>query len=201
MRLAGSQHARSPIFAVVSPIGSLRIDSSRNPAASAHDRVLLRLYSNPYIQSAAPVPGTDHRLIPCHCLVAIHATPRVHPSTIPKHMDKTKAKRPIRTLTLRTGRKQAKTTILGRFPALRRGRSGVSLPQELPPFLQGPEIALLGAPLSMKEAAQLIGCSPWTVRQTLIPRGLPHFRSTASGRLIFYRDQLIRWIQTQQQGG
>ena len=32
----------------------------------------------------------------------------------------------------------------------------------------------------------MIGCSPWTVRQTLIPRGLPHFRFKASGRLIFY---------------
>ena len=60
---------------------------------------------------------------------------------------------------------------------------------------------LLGAPLDMRAVARLIGCSPWTVRQTLIPRGLPHFRSGASGRLIFYRDQVIRWIYEQQQGG
>jgi phage terminase Nu1 subunit (DNA packaging protein) len=53
----------------------------------------------------------------------------------------------------------------------------------------------------MRAVARLIGCSPWTVRQTLIPRGLPHFRSGASGRLIFYRDQVIRWIYEQQQGG
>ena len=59
----------------------------------------------------------------------------------------------------------------------------------------------LGAPLNVSEAAELIGCSPWTVRQTLIPRGLPHFRFKASGRLIFYRDQVIRWIEYQQQGG
>ena len=59
----------------------------------------------------------------------------------------------------------------------------------------------LGAPLNVSEVSELIGCSPWTVRQTLIPRGLPHFRSRASGRLIFYRDQVIRWIEIQQQGG
>lgn len=60
---------------------------------------------------------------------------------------------------------------------------------------------LLGAPLDLRAVARLIGCSSWTVRQTLLPRGLPHFRSGASGRLIFYRDQVIRWIYEQQQGG
>jgi hypothetical protein len=56
-------------------------------------------------------------------------------------------------------------------------------------------------PLNIREAAYLIGCSPWTVRQTLIPRGLPHFRFKASGRLVFYRDQVIRWIENQQAKG
>jgi excisionase family DNA binding protein len=60
--------------------------------------------------------------------------------------------------------------------------------------------AELGSPLSIREVARLIGCSPWTVRQTLIPRGLPFFRSGASGKLIFYRDQVVRWIE-QIQGG
>ena len=59
----------------------------------------------------------------------------------------------------------------------------------------------LGPPLDVRGVAALIGCSPWTVRQTLIPRGLPHFRFKASGRLVFYRDQVIRWIENQQQGG
>jgi len=59
----------------------------------------------------------------------------------------------------------------------------------------------LGAPLDIREAAALIGCSPWTVRQKLIPNGLPHLRFAASGKLIFYRDQLVDWIQSQQQGG
>ena len=65
----------------------------------------------------------------------------------------------------------------------------------------GPPGAALGMPLSIREVACLIGCSPWTVRQTLIPQGLPHFRFTANGRLIFYRDQVIRWIENQQEGG
>jgi len=59
----------------------------------------------------------------------------------------------------------------------------------------------LGEPLSISQVAELIGCSPWTVRQALIRRGIPHFRFTASGRLIFYRDQIIRWIEDQQQQG
>jgi excisionase family DNA binding protein len=53
----------------------------------------------------------------------------------------------------------------------------------------------LGLPLSIGQVAQLIGCSAWTVRQTLIPRGLPHFRFSAGGCLIFYRDQVVRWIE------
>ena len=61
--------------------------------------------------------------------------------------------------------------------------------------------ASLGCPLNIREVAELIGCSPWTVRQSLIPRGLPHFRITRYGRLTFYREQVIRWIERQQQGG
>jgi hypothetical protein len=57
----------------------------------------------------------------------------------------------------------------------------------------------LGKPLNIDDVAGLIGCSPWTVRQVLLRRGLPHFRSRASGRLIFYRDQVIRWIEKQQE--
>ncbi len=59
----------------------------------------------------------------------------------------------------------------------------------------------LGEPLGIRDVAALIGCSPWTVRQTLVPRGLPFFRTGASGRLIFYMDQVVRWIESQQQGG
>ena len=58
----------------------------------------------------------------------------------------------------------------------------------------------LGPPLDIRAVACLIGCSPWSVRQTLIPRGLPHFRFKANGRLIFYRDQVVRWIENNQGG-
>jgi hypothetical protein len=55
--------------------------------------------------------------------------------------------------------------------------------------------------LNLKQVAKLIGCSPWTVKQMLIPRGLPHFRSGASGKHIFYTIQVIRWIERQQLKG
>jgi phage terminase Nu1 subunit (DNA packaging protein) len=63
---------------------------------------------------------------------------------------------------------------------------------------------LLGEVLTVKQVAQLIGCSPWTVRQKHIPRGLPCFRSGPSGRLTFYRNQVVAWIlekQNEQKGG
>jgi hypothetical protein len=60
--------------------------------------------------------------------------------------------------------------------------------------------AEFGPPLSIRQVAALIGCSPWTVRQTLIPRGLPYFRFAASGRLIFYTNQIVGWIENQQGG-
>jgi len=60
----------------------------------------------------------------------------------------------------------------------------------------------LGPPLSIGTVAAMLGCSPWTVRQALIPRGLPHFRFAASGKLVFYTHQIERWIESQQfEGG
>jgi excisionase family DNA binding protein len=70
---------------------------------------------------------------------------------------------------------------------------GQCCPQHCPP----PDP--MGAPLSIREAARVIGCSPWTVRQKLMPRGLPHFRS-GGGKLLFYTNQIIRWIESQQKG-
>jgi hypothetical protein len=66
--------------------------------------------------------------------------------------------------------------------------------------LHGKLSSELGTPLGIRQVAQLIGCSPWTVRQTLMPRGLPFFRSAASGRLIFYTNQIVGWIEKQQGG-
>jgi hypothetical protein len=74
---------------------------------------------------------------------------------------------------------------------------GQSCPERCPHSHEPPA---LGPPLSIRDVARLIGCSPWTVRQTLIPQGLPVFRSGASGKLIFYRDQVVRWIEFRQGG-
>jgi len=67
-----------------------------------------------------------------------------------------------------------------------------------------PKATDLGEPLSIRDVANVLGCSPWSVRQQLLRQGLPHFRSVAGGKLIFYRNQVIRWIlvrQGQPQGG
>ena len=89
------------------------------------------------------------------------------------------------------------------WPMTRPGQPGSNFGQRRP--IQGPmppqHGAELGPPLDIKDVARMIGCSPWSIRQTLIPRGLPHFRFTANGRLIFYGNQVTRWIENQQQGG
>ena len=61
----------------------------------------------------------------------------------------------------------------------------------------------LGDALDIKQVAALIGCSPWTVRNTLIPKGLPCFRTGANGKLIFFEQQVVRWVLRSQrhQGG
>ena len=98
-----------------------------------------------------------------------------------------------------------KTANLGQFPPK-------SLGQHCPthcPTQPGPSggqpaasgvATRLGPPIDIRQVAALIGCSPWSVRNTWIPRGLPHLRSGASGKLHFYTDQVVRWIE-QRQGG
>ncbi len=77
---------------------------------------------------------------------------------------------------------------------------GHNCPQHYPQELE-PSGNPLGVPLTIREVARLIGCSAWTVRQSYIPQGLPHLRSGPSGKLIFYRDQVVRWILEHQQKG
>jgi hypothetical protein len=75
-------------------------------------------------------------------------------------------------------------------------RAGQSYPHHYP---QGDA---LGDPLTIREVAKLLGCSPWTVRHSYLPKGLPHLRSGPLGKLIFYRAQVVRWIlQHQRKGG
>ena len=59
----------------------------------------------------------------------------------------------------------------------------------------------LGPPLSVRQVAHLIGCSVWTVRHTLMPQGLPCFRTGPNSKLIFYREQVVRWLEARQQEG
>lgn len=59
----------------------------------------------------------------------------------------------------------------------------------------------LGAPLTIRAVAALIGCSVWTVRQKYLPMGLPHFRTGPTGKLLFYKTQVIRWLIRRQKGG
>ena len=73
-----------------------------------------------------------------------------------------------------------------------------SLGQSYPKHYPGSE-SPLGAPLSIKDVARLIGCSAWTVRQKFIPLGLPHLRSGPSGRLTFFSNQVVAWVLAQQQ--
>jgi hypothetical protein len=70
---------------------------------------------------------------------------------------------------------------------------GQSYPQHYPQFGITRDDPL-GSPLSIREIAQLIGCSPWTVRQRYLPHGLPHLRSGPHGKLIFFREQVVSWI-------
>lgn len=80
---------------------------------------------------------------------------------------------------------------------------GKQAPAELQePLQESNSQTALGQPLSIAEAARLIGCCQWTVRHQLLPQGLPHFRSTPGGKLIFYSAQIVAWIlQKQQKGG
>lgn len=59
---------------------------------------------------------------------------------------------------------------------------------------------MLGEPITIAEAATLLGCSAWTVRQRYLPQGLPHLRASTAGKLIFFREQIVRWI-LERQGG
>ena len=57
----------------------------------------------------------------------------------------------------------------------------------------------LGEALDIREVAHLLGCSSWTVRHRYLRKGLPYFRMAPLGKLIFYRNQVIRWLLEKQQ--
>ncbi len=73
---------------------------------------------------------------------------------------------------------------------------GQNYPQHYPP----PDEAL-GDPLTVGEVAKLLGCSDWTVRHGHVPKGLPHLRSGPMSKLVFFRNQVVRWVLHQQKKG
>jgi predicted site-specific integrase-resolvase len=52
--------------------------------------------------------------------------------------------------------------------------------------------------MTIEEVAALLGCSPWTVRQRYLRQGLPHLQASARGKLIFFREQIIAWVEKRQ---
>src|SRR5205807_9559693 len=57
---------------------------------------------------------------------------------------------------------------------------------------------LLGPPLTIEEVAELLGCSPWTVRQRYLRQGLPYLQARTRGKLVFFREQVIAWTLKRQ---
>jgi hypothetical protein len=89
------------------------------------------------------------------------------------------------------------------FQTLLEGEPRAKLPASLPAPRVEAKTAdqdALGDALSIREVARLLGCSVWTVRQRCLPQGLPYFRVAHSGKLMFYRNQVIRWILEKQRG-
>lgn len=84
---------------------------------------------------------------------------------------------------------------------------GQSCPQQYPHLAERIQTAnspgSLGDPMDIGQVAALLGCSAWTVRQRYLPQGLPHLRACASGKLVFFREQVIVWIlkRQKQKGG
>lgn len=100
-----------------------------------------------------------------------------------------------------TDRERQKTGFAGSrngasLQAISRAGGEQSCPQHYPAPVDS-----LGDPVPIREVARMLGCSPWTVRQKHLPQGLPHFRSGPNGKLVFFRDQVIRWILSCQQKG
>lgn len=70
---------------------------------------------------------------------------------------------------------------------------GQRYPQQNPTLIDP-----LGEPMTIREVARVLGCSVWTVRQRYLPRGLPYLRLGSNGKLLFYRNQVVRWVLEKQ---
>ncbi|MFY9561297.1 MAG: hypothetical protein WAQ52_13775 [Terriglobales bacterium] len=99
-------------------------------------------------------------------------------------------------------RAEAKGTDLLSFSTVRLGQG---YPQHCPQS-EEPLFAVsaeLGEPMSIREVAAILGCSEWTIRQRYLPLGLPHFRLSRTGKLLFFHNQIVRWVleKQRQKGG
>lgn len=65
------------------------------------------------------------------------------------------------------------------------------------PQLDTPEFPL-GDAMEIEDVALLLGCSAWTVRQKYVRQGLPFLRTSASGRFVFFRRQVLDWVLERQ---
>jgi len=61
-----------------------------------------------------------------------------------------------------------------------------------------PSAHALGHPMTVEEVAELLGCSPWTVRHRYLRQGLPHLQASTRGKLVFFREQIIAWVEKRQ---
>ncbi len=61
----------------------------------------------------------------------------------------------------------------------------------------------LGEPMTIRQVARMLGCSAWTIRQRYLPLGLPHFRLSPAGKLLFFHNQIVCWVleRQRQKGG
>lgn len=86
------------------------------------------------------------------------------------------------------------------FPPVGLAQSGAQ--QSARPEETNPALNLstqLGDPMTIDEVAELLGCSPWTVRQRYLRQGLPHLQASVRGKLVFFREQIIAWVEKRQQ--
>jgi hypothetical protein len=81
------------------------------------------------------------------------------------------------------------------FFSAKAGRDAMDVPPRTP------DADVLGDPMTIVQVAALLGCSAWTVRQKYMRQGLPHLRTSARGKLVFFREQVLHWILKQQQKG
>ena len=83
------------------------------------------------------------------------------------------------------------------------GLSEVELAQRGARHCASPVESDLGESMTIREVARMFGCSEWTIRQQYLPKGLPYFRLSPAGKLLFFHNQIVRWVleKQRQKGG